>query len=849
MKKIANIVFYNFTDEHNENRVQTAVYYNDGTTKSCSEEEGLIIAQKYLETQNESIKDAKNIHFITGEEFERNYESYIVNEPETTALTVVETKEKDEVLEVYNNYKKAVSLCEERITLLSKIKDYSEEKDEEKYEEISRKLNRNKKELSATIKLLPNYIVNDLIRRYPEIMKKQPKLDKETSKSSGANKSTTKEKTTDKKVTPTRSKRAKEKKKKSFFTRIKDKSKKKVTKETVSLKKEEITKAENLGEISQKSPTPEKQSFFARVASKFNKKKKKETKKLTKKGLKNRILSFTLATTMFFAGLLSGIGIVKTYANQKDDINSNNSIKTERTIESGRDVTGDEALAMYNNDYYDTYTYNQLLKVNTIQTQKTTMKNIGKTLDGYNAEFANEFQEIDKDGNIVKPALTWDETVALTMAYNDYSKEDIKAIFNGATIDSNDLSNAYRMANLQLMGAHVIETKEHSVDMSYLINSEEGKKFYKKYHNKYLELKDLSGKELEVKVNEFREEIKKDFPITDDVREVGLSHSEPRQIEEYQLSVIPMISAFEMEYKDVGDKEITLNDKEIDYLNDTALCNLADDKFEQVEIISLTTEEDQTQPTYEQYKNSKIKELENNNNYNIGDDERDISRLFTFQDRINAHFEIKDGNFTGTVYYDDGSTYTKTTTTYRTETTKEEAEIPASEKDKIDKEIEKENESAKEEAEKEASEKQEEIQKEADKETEENIKEVQKDDKDMQDKIDDANDKIENGDKVNEDDFGDHNVDFDEEHSNENGDLNDSVEDLTTDPTDDATNEPLPDPEETGKDFDGKVITQGGNGNTTKQNIFEYEETVNAIIEDMANNPTTVDESPKQLVK
>ena len=71
----------------------------------------------------------------------------------------------------------------------------------------------------------------------------------------------------------------------------------------------------------------------------------------------------------------------------------------------------------------------------------------------------------------------------------------------------------------------------------------------------------------------------------------------------------------------------------------------------------------------------------------------------------------------------------------------------------------------------------------------------------MQDKIDDANDKIENGDKVNEDDFGDHNVEFDDEHSNENGDLDESIKDITTSPENDKTNEELPDPNHTGQIF------------------------------------------------
>ena len=40
----------------------------------------------------------------------------------------------------------------------------------------------------------------------------------------------------------------------------------------------------------------------------------------------------------------------------------------------------------------------------------------------------------------------------------------------------------------------------------------------------------------------------------------------------------------------------------------------------------------------------------------------------------------------------------------------------------------------------------------------------------------------ENDRPVNEDDFGDHNVDFFDEYSDEHGNLDDSVEEITTDP-------------------------------------------------------------------
>ena len=95
----------------------------------------------------------------------------------------------------------------------------------------------------------------------------------------------------------------------------------------------------------------------------------------------------------------------------------------------------------------------------------------------------------------------------------------------------------------------------------------------------------------------------------------------------------------------------------------------------------------------------------------------------------------------------------------------------------------------------------------------------------MQDKIDEANDKIKDNDKdddksnddpVNEKDFGDHNVDFYDDYSDEDGNLDPSVKDITTDPTGDETGKDLPDPNETGKKFDSKVVKSNWNLEPTK---------------------------------
>lgn len=59
---------------------------------------------------------------------------------------------------------------------------------------------------------------------------------------------------------------------------------------------------------------------------------------------------------------------------------------------------------------------------------------------------------------------------------------------------------------------------------------------------------------------------------------------------------------------------------------------------------------------------------------------------------------------------------------------------------------------------------------------------------------------------VNETDFKGHVVDFDDDHSNSNGDLNSNVQDITTDGT--GANETLPNPDITGKQYDDSTYSE-----------------------------------------
>lgn len=506
-----------------------------------------------------------------------------------------------------------------------------------------------------------------------------------------------------------------------------------------------------------------------------------------------------------------------------DDLFGKEAKTTANTNEATSTINYNGGVITNNNSDYNNYTYAQLQEVTTNQTQKRAMKNVYDTLYKFNGEFANAYVEEGKD---VKPALTFEEVVALQQAYNNYSKEEIMAIFNGAEVNASDMSRAYRDASLQLMGAYVIENSQNPVDMSMLIESEEGKEFYQRYHQMFLAAKEATGNDRLIKINEFFSAVRKDFPVTNEVRTEGIAHADTyRSVMEGKggagPAVAPMIAAAEMIFQ--NDKvNYTLNDSEIDFINDIGLCNYVDKKFERIEIISLgMCHSDETNPTYEQYRNAIIKELKANKMYVIDDAHRELTKLDSFQNTVNWHFAVDgDWKYSGGFYeetssYTETKTWSETTTTYREEETRTRKSIPQSEKEKIDAEIEKENNKAKTEAEAKAEETRREMQEKEDQKKAEIDKEVAEDAKDLEEKIDDANEQIDknhdddptNDKPVNEKDLG-HGVDFDDEHSDENGNLDDSVENITTDPTGDQTGQDLPDPNETGAKFDAKVVPE-----------------------------------------
>ena len=468
------------------------------------------------------------------------------------------------------------------------------------------------------------------------------------------------------------------------------------------------------------------------------------------------------------------------------------------------------------NDVLAELSFDQLLQITNSDIQYQEMSKIGYYLDYFNGTFANYYVESNHPD--VRAALSWEEVSALNLAYNDFTKEEIIAIFNGYEVNSADFTNAYKEGTLQLMGAFVLETRDMPVDLSQLLNTQEGQEFYQKYNELFLRCKETTGQDQIDAVNAFYQELHNDFPINADQREVGISHAETRDdIEPYKLSVTPMVAAAEIMFQNL-DIDHTLSDSAIAYFNDLGLCDFAQGSFERAEQITLSANKDELLPTYQQFVDSKVQELKNEDRYFLSDRERDLSQLDLFQKWVNGHFNL---NEAGEFVYGSGisqsitstvvKTYSQSSTSYYTEHSEKsvsraeavstfgEDEVKRKE-NAINSHFNSWNDQQKAQGEDEAEQNRQELQAEADEEAEVIREEIAKDDQDMKEDIDNANGTLAQGGTVNETDFGNHDVDFDPDYSDSHGNLNDSVGSITQDGT--GADLALPDPNQTGQELD-----------------------------------------------
>jgi len=926
-KKIANLVFYKFLGEQGIMQ-QACIFYEDGSVKNCMYEEGLEVAEAIAKeegTNKSSFKEMINknrIYVLSGKEFERRFKEFVKEEPakvyvkntieemlaNTTLGDLPMVRESANVIPLNKviDFKKNVK-AETKVnpTVIPNLEE--EKKETKELVSLEEELENNKPE--PEVKAGEEIIMDSPVKAEDERVIEIPDLDEELEidEEEQAVETTPRKKVTKTVIIPPIGIHPEER----IEFPVEDEEE--VAKEEPSFFKA----AENVEDLSSDDSNDSDIDLDEEIEEELDAARKKApveepdnsyNEGLVKRGLRRlkngvrkhwKAITAVVATVAIAFGLYScnarqsksgeisnnNIGIHSLIGDGKDNSNGGNTREIEAQKDNKKTTKSQEKLT--NESFYG-YTYKQLLEVTKNKTQKAEMIRIHDALVAYNDVFANAWVE---DGKDVKAALSFEEMIALSQAYNQFSPQEIKAIFNGYGIRSADLENSYKTAVLQLMGAHVIESREHPVDMSGIIIDEKGKAFYQKYHELFLTAKEAEGDQKVAAVEAFYNELHKDFPISDKVREEGISHADGRaELKAYKLSVVPMVAAGEIMWQNLeidntlkggvanyfldfanfeGLTKEELLDRvaeggngvvygDLDYFNDLGLCNYAEEQFDIVQQVTMSgcSNVDEENPLYEQYRDAMVDELTKAGNYVIDDEHRDLSQLDRFQDIVNWHFDITPDGYYSYRVIENTETWTRkrewTTTEkhtkYRTETTTEHKPIPQEEKEKIDREIEKENQKRKKEAEKEAEKKRKEMQDEADRKTKENQEKIKEDEKDMQEKIDNANEKIKNGETVNEDDFGDHDVDFDDEHSDNNGNLDDSVKDITTDDKNDQTGKDLPDPNKTGEEFDKKAPT---NTNDPEKDydviIDEYEEVTNPKTNN--DNGSKKEETPKQEEK
>lgn len=381
----------------------------------------------------------------------------------------------------------------------------------------------------------------------------------------------------------------------------------------------------------------EKKSFFSK--RKEAKAKKKNKKKSTKK--RKRIsTTIKLAIAAIVITVTGALGIscanknnprvdsnskVESTSNDLDNLTKNEIINLIKEYK----LTPDQVATLVedgkiSNDDLSGLSYEQLLYITTDKTQQTAMQKISNFMDKYNIDFADKC--LDANNVNIRTSLTWDEVNALNLAYNDYTQDQVKAIFNDA--ESMDFANAYKEAYLQLLGAYVLSTNKNPVQLSQLIDSAEGKEFVNKYENSYYEAKNLTGDAKVNSANIFLQKVIDDFSV---------NATDKKDIESYKLAVAPIVGAAVSIFQDLEVNQTNL-EKVTTYFNNLGLFNQAEENLNMAK--ALTGEEEAENPTYQQFKGEKIKEQQTANVYYVNDKKRDLSQLESFKSLVDWHYNL-----------------------------------------------------------------------------------------------------------------------------------------------------------------------------------------------------------------
>ena len=381
----------------------------------------------------------------------------------------------------------------------------------------------------------------------------------------------------------------------------------------------------------------EKKSFFSK--RKEAKAKKKNKKKSTKKRKRmSTAIKAAIAAIVITVGGALGISScmknssqvdsnskVESTSNDLDNLTKNEIINLIKEYK----LTPDQVATLVedgkiSNDDLSGLSYEQLLYITTDKTQQTAMQKISNFMDKYNIDFADKC--LDANNVNIRTSLTWDEVNALNLAYNDYTQDQVKAIFNDA--ESMDFANAYKEAYLQLLGAYVLSTNKNPVQLSQLIDSAEGKEFVNKYENSYYEAKNLTGDAKVNSANIFLQKVIDDFSV---------NATDKKDIESYKLAVAPIVGAAVSIFQDLEVNQTNL-EKVTTYFNNLGLFDQAEENLNMAK--ALTGEEEAENPTYQQFKGEKIKEQQTANVYYVNDKKRDLSQLESFKSLVDWHYNL-----------------------------------------------------------------------------------------------------------------------------------------------------------------------------------------------------------------
>ena len=227
------------------------------------------------------------------------------------------------------------------------------------------------------------------------------------------------------------------------------------------------------------------------------------------------------------------------------------------------------------------------------------MLNSGLYLTIYDGTFANIVEKNNK-----WPALKWDEVISLKLAYNNYDENSLKEIFNGEVLDKEKLAKDYENAVKQLAGAFQIETQNCPVSLDKLIDSNKQKRIYYKVNRYFNEAKRTNGNTKINYINKFYKTVYK-----------AINSSDSQTIT-YALE--PMVKAANKLFKNEKiNKKIYRKIRK--YYKSKNIIDIRNNKYQKIENILATGKTNKNIPLYTQFKHAKIRELKENNWYNISE--------------------------------------------------------------------------------------------------------------------------------------------------------------------------------------------------------------------------------------